>query len=271
MPELPEVETTRRGIEPYLSGKCLVEFKVREPRLRWPIETGIAQRIEGQRVEGVGRRGKYLLVEFLEGALLIHLGMSGSIRVLPEFQDPGKHDHVDLVMEDGTILRYCDPRRFGAMVWSGYPLENHKLLASLGPEPLDSRFNVEYLYQRTRKRQVPIKTLIMDSKVVVGVGNIYANESLFLAGIDPRRHSGRISRKRMDRLVENIKQVLDAAIKQGGTTLKDFVGGDGRPGYFKQQLRVYGRSGEPCTACKSPLQEIKIGQRSTVFCTRCQR
>lgn len=271
MPELPEVETTRRGIEPYLSGKCLVEFKVRQPRLRWPIEADIAQRIEGQRVEGVGRRGKYLLVKFSEGALLIHLGMSGSMRVLPAMQDPGKHDHVDLLMEDGTLLRYSDPRRFGSMLWSDYPLEKHKLLASLGPEPLDEHFDVEYLYQRTRQRQVPIKTLIMDSHVVVGVGNIYANESLFMSGIDPRRKSGRISKKRIGRLVENIKQVLDEAIKQGGTTLKDFVGGDGRPGYFKQQLQVYGRGGEPCTECHSSLHEIKIAQRSTVFCPRCQR
>ncbi|RRJ82673.1 bifunctional DNA-formamidopyrimidine glycosylase/DNA-(apurinic or apyrimidinic site) lyase [Aestuariirhabdus litorea] len=271
MPELPEVETTRRGIAPYLEGAEVEAFEVREPRLRWPVEAAIAGRIQGQRVERVERRGKYLLVQFAEGTLLIHLGMSGSLRVLMRDTPPGKHDHVDICLKDGHRIRFCDPRRFGAMVWTESPASQHRLLASLGPEPLGSEFDGDYLYRRSRGRRSPIKSWLMDSHVVVGVGNIYANEALFQAGIDPRRAAGRVSRQRMRLLATAVREVLASAIEQGGTTLRDFVGGDGKPGYFSQQLHVYGRGGQPCTRCGEALVGVQLAQRSTVYCRYCQR
>ncbi|WP_426415461.1 bifunctional DNA-formamidopyrimidine glycosylase/DNA-(apurinic or apyrimidinic site) lyase [Aestuariirhabdus sp. LZHN29] len=271
MPELPEVETTRRGIAPYVEGVGIAAFEVREARLRWPVDPLIASRIEGRVVERVARRGKYLLLQFASGTLLIHLGMSGSLRVLTAHTPAGKHDHVDICLADGHRIRYTDPRRFGAMVWSDHPVNGHKLLASLGPEPLTSEFDGGYLFERSRGRRTPIKSFIMDSRVVVGVGNIYANEALFMAGIDPRRGAGRISRRRILLLVTAIREVLAAAIEQGGTTLKDFVGGDGKPGYFSQQLHVYGRGGQPCTGCNRELKEVQLAQRSTVYCRYCQR
>ncbi|MGB0466795.1 MAG: bifunctional DNA-formamidopyrimidine glycosylase/DNA-(apurinic or apyrimidinic site) lyase [Pontibacterium sp.] len=270
MPELPEVETTRRGIKPHIIGHTVSAFKVRQPKLRWPVPSELAALLPGRVVQSVMRRGKYLLIGFECGTLLIHLGMSGSLRVVSQTQDVGKHDHVDLCLKSGTLLRLTDPRRFGAVLWQPQG-ETHKLLSHLGPEPLTELFHVDHLAACAEGRKIPIKSLIMDSKVVVGVGNIYANEALFSAAIHPKRPAGKISRQRLDRLVEEIKNVLASAIEQGGTTLKDFVGGDGKPGYFKQQLNVYGRAGEVCVNCDSVLKEIRLGQRSTVYCAGCQR
>ncbi len=270
MPELPEVETTLRGIAPHLSGKQLRQLVVRQPRLRWPVPTELMNAIEGCRLLNLARRGKYLLLGFKEGTLLIHLGMSGSLRIVDDQAEVQAHDHVDLVFGGGRVLRYTDPRRFGAILWTTEPVEQHPLIAHLGPEPLTDAFNFDHFYPRTRKRKQAIKTLIMDSKVVVGVGNIYANEALFMAGIRPTRAAATLSRKSCEALIEHIKTVLGRAIAQGGTTLKDFVGGDGKPGYFKQQLLVYGRGGQPCVKCQKPLKEIKLGQRATVYCSHCQ-
>ncbi len=270
MPELPEVETTRRGVAPYLQGRCVSVLRVRQPRLRWPVPSDLASLIQGQQVRGVTRRGKYLLIGFDAGAVLVHLGMSGSLRVVPQEQPPGKHDHVDLVLDSGLALRLTDPRRFGAVLWQASDTQ-HALLASLGPEPLSDLFDAELLQRACKGRRTAIKQLIMNSKVVVGVGNIYANEALFAAGIDPKRAAGRISGQRLGRLVTEIKTVLNRAIAQGGTTLRDFVGGDGKPGYFRQELCVYGRGGAKCLCCGTVLKEIRLGQRSTVFCPLCQR
>lgn len=270
MPELPEVETTRRGIEPHIDKQRVAAVRVRQPMLRWAVPANLADLIEGQRVESVARRGKYLLINFAHGDLLIHLGMSGSLRVLPEQTSPGKHDHVDIVFNTGMMIRLTDPRRFGAVLWQPQG-EVHKLLANLGPEPLTDLFDVEHLAKACKGRSQAIKLLIMNAHVVVGVGNIYANEALFRSGIDPRRAAGKISKARLARLVEEIKAVLDYAIKRGGTTLRDFLASDGKPGYFAQELLVYGRGGEPCKSCSKALKEIRLGQRSTVFCTHCQR
>ncbi|GGO88795.1 formamidopyrimidine-DNA glycosylase [Marinobacterium nitratireducens] len=270
MPELPEVETTRRGVAPYLEGHRVESVVVRQPRLRWPVPPDLAELLAGQRPREVARRGKYLLIGFGHGTVLVHLGMSGSLRLVPRDQPPGRHDHLDLVLDSGLALRLTDPRRFGAVLWQS-PGEVHQLLASLGPEPLSENFDAGCLQRACKGRRSPIKQLIMDSKVVVGVGNIYANEALFAAGIHPKRAAGRISPQRLERLVVEIKTVLARAIEQGGTTLRDFVGGDGKPGYFSQQLMVYGRAGEPCVRCGAPLREIRLGQRSTVFCADCQR
>lgn len=270
MPELPEVETSRAGIKPHLDGQTIVRLVVRQPRLRWDIPAELAELLAGKVIRSVERRGKYILIAVEGGAALLHLGMSGSVRILPVGTAAGKHDHVDLELASGAMLRLTDPRRFGALLWQPEG-ELHALLASLGPEPLSDAFNAEYLQGCCRGRKTAIKTLIMNSHVVVGVGNIYANEALFMAGIDPRRSAGRISAERLERLTACIKQVLASAIKQGGTTLRDFVGGDGKPGYFKQELHVYGRAGEPCVSCGNILKEVRLGQRSTVFCPICQR
>lgn len=270
MPELPEVETTRRGIAPHVEQHRVTALEVRQPRLRWPIPEQLPQWVEGDQVQSVERRAKYLLLRFSRGTMILHLGMSGSLRILAGDAVPGKHDHVDMKLDSGQLLRLTDPRRFGAVLWQ----ENgttHPLLASLGPEPLDDTFDADYLQARCKGRRTAIKAVIMNAEVVVGVGNIYANEALYRAGIDPRRAAGRISAARLEKLTQAIKDVLAAAIKQGGTTLKDFVGGDGKPGYFKQELVVYGRGGEPCLGCGEPLSEVKLGQRSTVFCRLCQR
>ena len=270
MPELPEVETTRRGIAPHIEQRRVKALRVRQPKLRWPVPAQLPQWIEGDCIQSVERRAKYLLLRFSRGTLILHLGMSGSLRIQPCNTEPGKHDHVDLELDSGQLLRLTDPRRFGAVLWQ----ENgtaHPLLASLGPEPLDEAFDAAYLQRCCKGRRTAIKALIMNAEIVVGVGNIYANEALFRAGIDPRRAAGRIAAARLEKLVAAIKSVLAAAIEQGGTTLKDFVGGDGKPGYFKQALDVYGRGGEPCHQCGEPLSEIRLGQRSTVFCRQCQR
>lgn len=270
MPELPEVETSKRGIAPHLLGKKLEQLIVRERKLRWPVPESLSQ-MKGCSLLSLERRGKYLLFEFASGVAIVHLGMSGSLRVVEADEPPMAHDHIDLVFEGGTTLRYTDPRKFGCMLWQTEPVLEHSLLAHLGPEPLSDEFSAEHLFHRSRNKKQAVKTFIMDSKVVVGVGNIYANEALFTAGIDPQRAAGGISKARYQRLYEAIVAVLEQAIKQGGTTLKDFVGGDGKPGYFKQELNVYGRAEQPCVTCKKPLTEIRLGQRSTVFCRRCQR
>lgn len=269
MPELPEVETTRRGIEPHLQGRTVTAVTIRQPKLRWPIPEQLPEWIIDCRISGVARRGKYLLIYLPSGAVMIHLGMSGSLYMVNADQPAAFHDHVDLVLDSGMALRLTDPRRFGSVLWQPQG-ETHALLAKLGPEPLSSDFSAAYLQQCCAGRKQAIKQLIMNSQVVVGVGNIYANEALFSAGIRPKRAAGNISAARLSRLVDEIKSVLARAIEQGGTTLKDFVGGDGKPGYFKQQLNVYGRGGESCYHCKSTLKEIRLGQRSTVYCSECQ-
>lgn len=270
MPELPEVETTRRGIEPHLVGQRVTRVIVRNGRLRWPIPEDLDVRLSGQRIVRVERRAKYLLIWAESGCLISHLGMSGSLRLVPAGTPAGKHEHVDIELESGMALRYTDPRRFGAMLWSHDPLQ-HELLVRLGPEPLTDDFDGERLYRLSRGRLSAVKPFIMDNAVVVGVGNIYATEALFASGIDPRRAAGSISRARYMRLAEEIKKVLAHAIERGGTTLRDFVGGDGSPGYFQQELMVYGRGGEFCKVCGGTLREVKLGQRASVYCPRCQR
>ncbi|WP_313085994.1 bifunctional DNA-formamidopyrimidine glycosylase/DNA-(apurinic or apyrimidinic site) lyase [Pseudomonas sp.] len=270
MPELPEVETTRRGIAPHLVGQRVRRVIVRERRLRWPIPEDLDTRLSGQRIEAVTRRAKYLLIQAEAGTLIAHLGMSGSLRLIPEDLPAAKHEHVDIVLESGQALRYTDPRRFGALLWSEDPL-SHVLLANLGPEPLGDGFDGERLYRLSRGRSMAIKPFIMDNAVVVGVGNIYASEALYAAGIDPRRAAGTVSRARYERLAGEIRRILAYAIERGGTTLRDFVGGDGKPGYFQQELFVYGRGGEFCKGCGATLREIRLGQRASVYCSRCQR
>jgi formamidopyrimidine-DNA glycosylase len=271
MPELPEVETTRRGIEPHLRGRRIERLIVRQPRLRWAIPTDLDDLLRGQVVERVDRRAKYLLVPFAHGTLIMHLGMSGSLRIINSGEPPRAHDHVDFELDSGQALRFHDPRRFGAVLWHAIGDAAHPLLSELGPEPLSDAFDGDYLFEQSRGRQAAVKTFLMDGHIVVGVGNIYANEALFAAGIRPDRAAGRISRPRYARLAEEVKRVLAHSIRQGGTTLRDFVGGDGQPGYFKQQLAVYGRGGQLCRICKDELVEVRLGQRSTVFCRRCQR
>ncbi|MGD2084081.1 MAG: bifunctional DNA-formamidopyrimidine glycosylase/DNA-(apurinic or apyrimidinic site) lyase [Chromatiales bacterium] len=270
MPELPEVETARRGLEPHLIGRRITGVRVRQPRLRWPVPADLERVIPGQRVLAVERRAKYLLLRLDGGTLMVHLGMSGSLRVLGTDVPPGPHDHVDLLL-GAHCLRLHDPRRFGAVLWTAEDPLSHPRLRELGPEPLEAQFDGTYLRDQAARRRVAIKSLIMDGRVVVGVGNIYANEALFLAGILPARPCRRIAQHRLERLAGAIKAVLSAAIEQGGTTLRDFVREDGRPGYFEQALRVYGRRGLPCPTCGEALRERRIGQRSSVFCPRCQR
>ncbi|UYM18825.1 bifunctional DNA-formamidopyrimidine glycosylase/DNA-(apurinic or apyrimidinic site) lyase [Endozoicomonas euniceicola] len=271
MPELPEVETTRRGIEPHIVGQTIKHVEVRNPKLRWPVPDNLSELLAGRVIESVKRRAKYLLLEVEGGHLLIHLGMSGSLRMVNSDEPAKKHDHVDIFFSNGSCLRYHDPRRFGAVLWSSSPVNEHELLNKLGPEPLSDDFSSSLLYRRSRNKSQAVKTFIMDSHVVVGVGNIYANEALFKAGIRPDRPAGKISRARYERLTDCIKTTLAEAIRQGGTTLRDFVGGDGKPGYFKQQLTVYGRTGKPCTRCQSFIIESRLGNRSTFYCKKCQR
>lgn len=271
MPELPEVETTRRGIEPHLLNRRIVQAVVREPRLRRPIPADLARHVENSEIHAVQRRGKYLLLHCGCGHLLIHLGMSGSLRIVPADTPVQKHEHFDLVLDGGHCLRYRDPRRFGLLLWTAEDPAAHPLLAPLGPEPLGPEFDADYLKQCAHGRKSAIKPFLMDSHVVVGVGNIYANESLFSAGIHPARAAGRISLTRCKILVHAVREVLGAAIAQGGTTLRDFVDGEGKPGYFKQSLNVYGRAGEPCVDCARPIQVQTLGRRATYFCPHCQR
>ena len=271
MPELPEVETTRRGIEPHIKGRKVRKLVVRQPQLRWPIPRVLTTVLAGEKIIDVQRRGKYLLLQSNPGTLIIHLGMSGSLRVLGSEVPPAKHDHVDMLLDNNSILRYTDPRRFGCWLWQTGDPQQHPLLLSLGPEPLQAEFDADYLWQCSRGRSAPVKSFIMDSHIVVGVGNIYANEALFMAGISPRRKAKNISRLRYGALVQSIKTVLSRAIQVGGTTLRDFTNSDGDPGYFKQSLQVYGRGGEACRNCNAKLKEIRLGQRSTVYCANCQK
>ena len=271
MPELPEVETTCRGIAPHLLNRTIKTVRVRNRNLRWPVSTSLPRRLSGQRISAVERRGKYILIKTLAGTLLVHLGMSGSLRVLDEKTPPEKHDHVDLVVDSGQCLRLRDPRRFGCVLWTRHDPASHKLLRELGPEPLEKGFSPEYLYARSRGRKLAIKNHIMNSHVVVGVGNIYASEALFLSGIRPTRPAGRVSREKITNLVNSIKTVLRAAIKQGGTTLRDFSNSEGKPGYFSQRLNVYDRQGEACPVCGSSIKQVNVGQRSTYYCPACQK
>jgi formamidopyrimidine-DNA glycosylase len=273
MPELPEVETTRKGIQPKVDQQTITAFVIRDGRLRWPVETHLQNTLPGLVVLSVQRRGKYILLNTQKGTLLIHLGMSGNLRVLPTGTELQKHDHIDIEFANGYLLRLNDPRRFGSVLWHDVslgPVENHKLLAKLAPEPLTDDFNGAYFYEKTRNRKVAIKTLVMNSHVVVGAGNIYANESLFMSRIHPQTQASLLTQKQCDLLVENIKSVLIAAIKQGGTTLKDFLSPDGKPGYFVQQLKVYGQAGQPCQTCSTPIERIMLNQRATYFCSQCQ-
>jgi formamidopyrimidine-DNA glycosylase len=280
MPELPEVETICRGIAPYLTGQHITHVTIRQSQLRWPVPLDLNAQLAGARIAQVARRGKYLLLtsekskkgkKNKSGHLIIHLGMSGRLWLVAKGQPAAKHDHCDFHLTNDYWLRYHDPRRFGAILWTQQDPQLHPLLAHLGPEPLTDEFSADYLYTRGKDRNQPIKTFIMDSKVVVGVGNIYANEALYQAGIRPDRMAKSIAKGRYQRLAKAIKAVLAQAIAQGGTTLKDFVGADGQPGYFQQSLAVYGRAGEPCLACSRPVKQIKLAQRSTYYCSYCQR
>lgn len=272
MPELPEVETTRRGLWPHLQGRVLNQVIARRKTLRWPIPATIT-RLQNQPIIDLRRRAKYLLLQLPKGYIITHLGMSGSMRVeLSSDVEPRKHDHVDWLLDSGRLIRFHDPRRFGFMLWQrgGNP-ENHKLLASLGPEPLEDDFSGEWLWHKSRGRSVAVKSFVMNNHVVVGVGNIYASEALFMAGIHPLRAAGRISLQRYQALSEAIVEVLRNAIKQGGTTLRDFVGGEGEPGYFQQQLNVYDRDDLSCKRCNGVITSRFIGQRNSYYCPRCQR
>lgn len=270
MPELPEVETTLRGILPHIGQQVIARAEVREHRLRWPIPLGLQGTLAGRTIVNGTRRGKYLLLETDGGTLLIHLGMSGSLRILAGDTLPARHDHVDLVFHNNRILRFTDPRRFGAFLWVTENPEAHPLLKGMGVEPLTRGFSGKYLWLRAQARKVPVKSFLMDGRVVAGIGNIYATEALFAAGIHPTKPAGMVSLAHFSDLVQAAKKILRAAIRQGGTTLKDFVGSDGRPGYFAMNLRAYGRAGMACTACSTPLQSMWIGQRGTVFCGKCQ-
>jgi len=270
MPELPEVETTLRGVTPHVTNKKITQLIIRQPQLRWPVTLGLSELIEGKKIKSAYRRGKYLLFSIADGHLLIHLGMSGSLRIVTASEPPLFHDHIDL--QFGKIaLRYSDPRRFGCWLWVDGNPEDYKLLKDLGPEPLTEDFHADYLWQKSRKRSKTLKEFIMDNHVVVGVGNIYANESLFMAGIKPIRKAGSLTKKEAELWVEKIRFVLQRSIDQGGTTLRDFVGGDGKPGYFQQQLLVYGRGDQACLTCAKLLKEIYLGGRSSVYCVSCQK
>jgi formamidopyrimidine-DNA glycosylase len=269
MPELPEVEVTRRGIEPWLVGQTVRRLVVRNANLRWPVPE-VAGQIVGQTIRAVRRRAKYLLLDTDAGTTIVHLGMSGSLRILTRATPPAKHDHIDLELANGCVLRFNDPRRFGAWLWCELPEQAHPLLSKLGPEPLTEAFNPQYLQQALNGKSKAMKLCLMDNAIVVGVGNIYANEALFAAGIHPQTAGERVTVGQLLVLVAEIKAILAQAIEQGGTTLKDFVNADGKPGYFAQKLLVYGRGGQPCLHCGSLLSEIRLGQRSTVFCPTCQ-
>lgn len=273
MPELPEVETTRRGIEPALLGRRIEAVTVRNPAMRWPVPAAV-QRAVGRTVSACRRRSKYILLELdgdPAGGLLIHLGMSGSLRVCAPGDALRKHDHIDIVADHGHCVRFNDPRRFGVFTWWDAPAAAHPLLCNLGPEPLGAAFSGDALWRRSRGRRTAVKNFIMDGRIVVGVGNIYASESLFMAGIHPVRAAGRISRVRYDALHGAIRDVLQRAIRSGGTTLRDYSGAEGKPGYFAQELLVYERAGQPCFRCRAPIRRKVIGQRSSYYCPACQR
>ncbi|NQY26691.1 MAG: bifunctional DNA-formamidopyrimidine glycosylase/DNA-(apurinic or apyrimidinic site) lyase [Piscirickettsiaceae bacterium] len=273
MPELPEVETTRQGIRPHLEGSKISQVIIRNHSLRWPIDADLASILDGQTIHSIQRRAKYLLLHCDTGVLLIHLGMSGNLRILntADNDEVGKHAHVDIIVDNGHTLRYTDPRRFGAILWTSEPLSEYKLLKDLGPEPFTDAFNADYLWQQCQTRRCSIKTLVMNGKIVVGAGNIYANEALFLSGIHPSTRANTLTLQQCNQLVRMIKTVLKQAIEAGGTTLKDFRKSDGQPGYFAQQLNVYGREGDDCPKCGSIIQHYKEAQRATFFCSQCQK
>lgn len=270
MPELPEVETTRIGLLPLL-GQSVRQVIIRNPSLRWPIPAHLEQTLAGQQLVSLTRRAKYILARFDTGTLLLHLGMSGRICLLEKDESPAKHDHFDMHFADGHVLRLRDPRRFGAVLWVEGETCQHALLTRLGPEPLESQFNATWLYTQTRSRKSPIKTVIMDSHLVVGVGNIYASESLFRAGISPHTPANKLSRMRCERLVAEIKSTLNDALQAGGSSLRDFFGADGNPGYFQQSYFVYGRTGQACRRCGAVIKSVRMGQRSTFYCSVCQK
>jgi formamidopyrimidine-DNA glycosylase len=270
MPELPEVESTRRGIEREARGQRIRELRVYEPRLRWPVDPQMPAQLAGQRILAVERRAKYLLLRLERGTVILHLGMSGSLQILPGQSPRLKHDQFDLLLESSLSLRLNDPRRFGSLHYTGEDPAEHKLLRALAPEPLESAFDADYLYRITRARRAAIKQVLMNGRLVTGVGNIYASEALFRARISPRRGARRLSRPDCAHLVRSVRAALNAAIRAGGTTLRDYVGTDGNPGYFRQRLYVYERAGRPCRVCATPVRRIRQGQRSTYYCPHCQ-
>jgi formamidopyrimidine-DNA glycosylase len=271
MPELPEVETTRRGLLPHAVGRTIIALHVYDRRLRWPVPPALETLLAGRRIDAIERRSKYLLFRIGAGALLVHLGMTGSLRVHTRPPPRRPHDHADLVLEGGTLLRYHDPRRFGALLWAPQPVETHPLLAELGPEPFDPAFDAAYLRSVTKRRRAAIKLALMDNHLVVGVGNIYANESLFRAGIRPTTGAHRVSAQRLGRLVAEVRATLEDAIAKGGSTLRDYVDSAGEPGYFQLEYFVYGREALPCRICGTPIRAIRQGGRSTYYCPACQR
>lgn len=271
MPELPEVETVRRGIAPQVTGQRVTQVIVRQPRLRWPVSEELAAMLPGQTIQHVDRRAKYLLLRTEVGTAIVHLGMTGRLRILSADTPVGKHDHVDVLLANGRCLRFNDSRRFGAVLWTADPPEQHPLLQTLGPEPFEATFSGDWLHQRAQGRALAVKPFIMNHHIVVGVGNIYASESLFAARINPLRPAGQITRAEYERLAEAIREILHEAIRQGGTTLRDFVGSDGEAGYFRQQLCVYDRYRLPCPACGQWIDRCRLGQRSTYYCPHCQR
>jgi formamidopyrimidine-DNA glycosylase len=271
MPELPEVETTRRGIEPHAVGRRIIQVRVHERRLRWPVDAGLAAAVAGRAIRSAGRRAKYLLIETDSGTLILHLGMSGSLRVLPATTPRIAHDHLDIELDSGQTLRFNDPRRFGSLHFTAADPALHPLLAKLAPEPLEAGFDGEYLWKVTRRRKVATKQLVMNAQLVVGVGNIYASEALFRARIRPRRQAKSLSRAECAKLARAIRDVLAMAVKVGGTTLRDYVGADGNPGYFRQKLYVYERTALPCRVCKQPIRHFTQGARSTYWCATCQK
>lgn len=280
MPELPEVEVTRRGLAPYLDAQYVTGVVLRRSGLRWPFPDNLAGILQGRQIESSGRRGKYLLLHFAHGVLILHLGMSGHLRLLPPGLTPEKHDHVDILISSSAdggverVLRFTDPRRFGALLWHAHqdgPWQEHELLRELGVEPLEPGFDGKLLYERSRTRSAAIKTVLLAGDIVVGVGNIYCAESLFQARINPQTPAKRIGLARYQRLAQAIRQILAAAIEKGGSSLKDFVQVNGQSGYFQQDYFVYARTGLPCRVCGHPVRQIQQGQRSTFYCAHCQR
>lgn len=271
MPELPEVETCKNGITPYLIHKKISSVQIRQSKLRWQVPDNLHEILVNQQILNITRRAKYIILHFHHGYLIIHLGMSGHLKII---NDPsialGKHDHVIFNIDSDISLRYHDPRKFGCILWVQENLNQYKLFKHLGPEPLEQHFNAEYLYKKSRNKNIAIKSLIMDQTVVVGIGNIYANEALFLSFIHPAMPSKLLSMHQCQNLVHYCKNVLINAIKQGGTTLSDFKNVLGKPGYFKQELHIYGKKNLPCIRCHTQIQHIKIGQRSSFFCPQCQ-
>jgi formamidopyrimidine-DNA glycosylase len=271
MPELPEVETTCRGIAPYATGNIVADVIIRNRRLRWPVPRGLRKTLVNQRIEAVARRAKYLLFRFPHGTLILHLGMSGSLRVVTGGEPPENYDHFEIEFQSGAKLRFRDPRRFGCVLWTTHDPLRHELLADLGPEPFSDAFDGTYLYQKSRGRKQAVKTFLMDSRIVAGIGNIYASEALYYGGIRPQRPAGKLTREQCMKLAWAIREVLQKSISAGGTTIRDYATGAGQPGYFALELKVYDRAGQPCERCGQPVKQSRLGQRSTYYCVRCQR